>query len=186
MKIEDSERQIIWGSLLGGASLIKPKLGKNYYLAFRSSNADWIEYKIQELKDFFWELKGTKQGNTYRCQTIALPYFTELRKVFFQENKRKIDIDILSLLTAEGIAVWFLDGGGKTGRGNQNAYLNTTLFGEQGTQIIQNFFNEIIEIPCQINKNKERRRIVFSLEGTLELFKIIAGEFPTFMEYRLD
>ena len=83
-----------------------------------------------------------------------------------------------------GIAVWFLESGSKTGRDNKNAYINTTKFGEEGTKIIHQFFNEV-DMYCNVNRDGSRIKILFTVDGTVSLFETIACRFPEFMLHRL-
>lgn len=93
-------------------------------------------------------------------------------------------MDVLDGLRDIAIAIWFLDGGSKTGRNRKNAYINTTKFGENGTNIILEYFNSM-DIFCNINKDGKRFKILFTVEGTVKLFKIIAHQFPVFMHDRI-
>jgi hypothetical protein len=90
----------------------------------------------------------------------------------------------LDALQDTGLAVWFLDGGSKTGRGRKNAYINTTRFGREGTEIILQYFNEV-DMACHINKDNRRWKVLFTVEGTVCLLKTIAHRFPNFMYHRL-
>jgi len=63
------------------------------------------------------------------------------------------------------LATWFSDGGSKTGRNKKNAYINTTKFGEEGTQTILRYFQEI-GMDCTVNHDKNRLKVLFSVDGT--------------------
>jgi hypothetical protein len=182
--IHNFQSQVLIGTVLGGSSLVKPPKGLNYYLSMRSKDDKWLIYKMSEMKEFFPEIKCRKYGNTYRCNSSCNPLITSFYYNLYEENKRKIKMSLLDTLTDTGIAIWFLDSGGKTGRNKKNAYINTTKFGKEGTDIIMQYFNEI-ELFCNINHDGNRLKVLFSVKGTESLFRIIAHRFPKFMYYRI-
>lgn len=178
------QSQILIGSVLGGSSLVKPPKGVNYYLSMRSNNDKWLMYKIAEMPDFFSNCNISCYKGTFRCNSCCHKKITEFHETLYENSKRKIKMDILDILTDTGIAVWFLDSGGKTGRNKKNAYINTTKFGQEGSELIKKYFNEI-SIPCNINHDGNRLKILFTVKGTEDLFKVIAHRFPTFMFDRI-
>lgn len=180
----DFEHQILIGTILGGSSLVKPPKGKNYYLSMRSKNERWLMYKMAEMPSFFRDQKVRLYNGTYRANSSCLPGLTEIRDGLYDGNKRKISMAILDSLRDIALAIWFLDGGSKTGRGRKNAYINTTKFGMDGTKIVLQYFNEV-GMPCNTNKDGERLKVLFTVEGTIILFKTIAHRFPVFMYNRL-
>ena len=180
----DFENQIIIGTILGGSSLVKPPKGKNYYLSMRGQNENWLKYKMAEMPSLFQKNSVRLYGKTYRANSSCSKSLSKIKKSLYDENRRIISMEILDRLRDIGLAVWYLDGGSKTGRERKNAYINTTKFGKDGSQIIQKYFSEV-GMNCTINKDGERTKVLFSVEGTEVLFKTIAHRFPSFMYYKL-
>lgn len=181
---QNFQSQVLMGTVLGGSSLLKPPKGINYYISMRSQNDKWLFYKMAEMPDYFTESKIHKYGNTFRCNSCCSSKITDLYEELYEDNKRKIKMSLLDPLTDTGIAIWFLDSGGKTGRGKKNAYINTTKFGQEGSKIVMQYFNEL-GMQCKINHDGNRLKVLFSVSGTNCLFKIIAHRFPTFMYHRV-
>ena len=182
----DWQEQIVIGTVLGGSSLTKPPKGKNYYLSMRGKDERWLRYKLSELNRYYTDPNALQNYNgTFRANTPCLPKLTTLHKRLYDEDGRDLKEEVLDLLMDIGIAIWYLDGGGRTGRGKKNAYLNATKFGENGAKIVVDFFSSL-DMPCSINKSKARIRVLFTVKGTEELFKLIAHRFPVFMYYRLE
>jgi hypothetical protein len=178
------QHQVLIGTILGGSSLVKPPKGKNYYLSMRSKNEKWLRYKMAELHTYYEGKDLHQYGNTYRANSMCSPHLTELQSELYQGNGRQIEMRTLDLLRDIALAIWYLDGGGKTGRGRKNAYLNTTKLGEEGTEVALKYFNEI-GVPCRINHDGNRLKLLFTVDGTQTFFKIIAHRFPQFMYSRL-
>jgi len=176
--------QILLGTILGGSSLVKPPNGKNYYLSMRSQNEKWLCYKMQEMQSLFKFSNINWYTNTYRCNSCCSRELTELHDYIYEENRRRITMEIIDPIRDIGLAVWYLDSGSKTGRGKKNAYINTTKFGENGTLIIKKYFNEV-GMACNINKDGKRLKILFTVDGTKKLFKVISPCIPFFMEHKI-
>lgn len=184
----DWQDQIVVGTVLGGASLVKPPKGSNCYLSMRGKEANWLLHKMKQLPKYFDSdpSKLHAYGNSNRCNSKCSPKLTDLHNVLYSGNKRTISMEVLDPLRDIGLAIWFIDGGGKTGRNKKNAYFNTTKYGEEGTTIVHKYFN-LCGLDCTINKNgKDRWRILFDVESTERLFKTIAHHFPPFMWNRLE
>lgn len=178
--ISSWHRDIIVGTILGGSSLTKPPKGINYYLSMRSCNPLWLTYKTQELEKYFSGVNLIKDGTTYRCNSHCSEDFTYLHDIMYQEQKRVLTEKILYPMMDIGLAIWFLDGGGKTGREKKNLYLNTTKIGKEGTDLAVTYFNEM-DLKCKPTISNNRIRILFSVKGSLGFMKIIAHRIPEFM-----
>jgi hypothetical protein len=176
--------QVLIGTILGGSSLVKPPKGINYYLSMRSQNELWLEYKMQQMSDLFSSPKINWYNNTFRCNSSCSEKLTVYYNEMYDGNRRKITMSLLDKLKDIGIAVWFLESGSKTGRNRKNAYINTTKFGEDGTKIVHQYFNEV-DLECNVNRDGKRIKVLFTVEGTLNLFRVIAHEFPKFMLHRI-
>jgi len=179
-QLSSRQKEIIVGTVLGGSSLVKPPLGKNYHLSMRDSNNLWLLYKIEELQGCFRNNNLIKDGKTYRCSSICSEAFTELYKTLYKDGKRHITNEIIEPMHDIGLAIWFIDGGGMTGRNKKNAYLNSTKFGMDGSKMISDYFNSM-EIGCNINQSNERIKVLFTVEGTERFLKIVTPAFPPFM-----
>lgn len=178
------QRQIVIGTVLGGSSLVKPPKGVNYYLSMRSTDEKWLRYKMAELSQLFLNQTLYRCGNTFRANSVCSESLTELHAALYDGRKRQVTSTILDPLRDIGIMIWYLEGGGKTGRNRKNAYLNVTKFGESGAAIIKQYF-EAVELSCAINHNRNRLRILFSVQGTEGLIRIIGHLIPTYMQHKI-
>jgi hypothetical protein len=178
-----TQKQIVIGTILGGSSLIRPKKGINFYLAMASNDPTWLAYKMEELSQYFPKKTLSSDHNTYRCTSSCSEIFSSLYNDLYKNGSRYVSKELLDGLRDIALAIWFLDGGGKTGRGQNNAYLNVTRL-YQSIEEIQFYFNDM-GMSCNLNSSQGRNRLVFSVEGTNRLLKTIAHRFPNFMSVRL-
>lgn len=179
-QIKESQKQFLYGTILGGSSIIKPDRGKNCYLAMRDHNETWLRYKIEVLKEFFKIDTNTvkKDKNTFRCYSVAYPIFNDIYKMFYKDGLKTVNSSILEILTDEAWMVWLLDSGRKSKR---KAYLRTHKFGETGTKIICDYFNSL-DCPCTVHLCRNRYEIIFNNQGSNQLFSVIEAKMPEFMK----
>ena len=177
--LKDIQKQVIYGTILGGSSIIKPNRGKNCYLAMRDSNSLWLSYKIEILEDFFKIDQNTikKDKSTYRCYSVAYPVFNEIYDSFYLDDNKIITKEILETLSDEAWMVWFIDAGRKTKR---KIYLRSNKFGHEGTQTIVDYFNSL-DCSCELHQYRGRFEIVFDNKGSHAFLSIIAHKIPNFL-----
>jgi hypothetical protein len=182
--LKESQKQTLFGTILGGSSIIKPDRGKNCYLAMRDSNSIWLQYKIEILSDFFKIDKNTikQDKNTFRCYSVAYPIFNEIHAKFYKDGEKFVNKDILEILSDEAWMTWFLDAGRKSKR---KAYLRTHKFGEEGTKFIADYFNSL-DCDCEAHQSRSRHEIIFSNKGAFELLKYVAPKIPACMLQYFD
>jgi len=190
------QKNIITGTVFGGSSLLKQKNAVNYQLHMAHQNSMWLKYKIQELADCFTldttkPIKEcpiiTKKNNkivrvskTFRCQSRALEALTEMHDLLYDGDQRIVTAHTLYPLQDIGLAVWFLESGGRTGRDYRNLFLNSTRLGEKSTDFVVTYFNEM-GIECHKYTAPHRIRIIFSTDASEKFLKIIAHRIPACM-----
>ena len=177
--LKESQKQTLYGTILGGSSIVRPDRGKNCYLAMRDNNKLWLDYKIEVLSDFFKiDTQTVKQDkNTYRCYSVAYPVFNDVYRIFYQEGKKIITKEMLDILSDEAWMTWFLDAGKRSKR---KAYLRTHKFGLEGSQTIADYFNSL-DCDCEVHTARDRHEIVFSNKGAFEFLKYVAPKIPSCM-----
>jgi hypothetical protein len=182
--LKSTQRQMLYGTILGGSSVIRPARGKNCYLAMRDQDELWLSYKIEVLKDFFKIDSNLikKEKNTSRCYSVSYPIFNLAYDTFYEEGVKRVTPEILEILTDEAWMVWFVDAGRKV---ENTAYLRTQKFGEQGTALIAEYFNSV-DCECAPSQIRGRHEIVFTKKGTISYLEIIAPVLPNFLIKKYD
>jgi len=179
-QITDRQRQILYGTILGGSSIIMPVKGKNCYLAMRDKNKEWLKYKVDFLSNLFKMDDNTikKDVTTYRAYSVAYTVFNDMHDIFYKKGVKTITREILDTLTDQAWMVWFVDGGRKE---KNRCYLKTQKFGEQGSNIVVDYFTSL-ECDCELRKFRGRSEIAFSENGSNEFMKVISSCLPSFIE----
>ncbi len=173
------QRQIVIGSLLGKAYITKINR-KNYFLTIPESvDINWLRYKAIILGGTDGDF--VKDGKRTLWRSKCDPIWNKIREEFYDNCSKTITMRILDELYDEGLCVWFLDRGSFL---NRKLLLRTTSFGENGNIIIAKYFNEV-GIPCEIKKERNTGKILFTDKGTFEFLKLVRRVIPNFMSYRL-
>ncbi len=177
-KIDDDVKQIIYGGLLGSMFLCHGSKHDYVTIKHASKHEEWLNIKAEALQGFASKKAFYQYKNTVSWRSVAHPYFSHLRTRFYDEDQKVITMDWLDQLRDLAISVWFGDAGHMTGRHQRNASLRTQPYGEKGNEIIAKYFNEV-GMQCSMNRQRHSYVIVFTVEGTRNLFKLIANSFPS-------
>lgn len=175
--MNDWQKQIILGSLLGNGYIVKPKQGNNPFFGLTAGdNEKWFAYKISEISNL-----GTNKAlydNGKRWRSRCSEEWKELQKLCYKNGKKHIKMEWLDLLRDIALVIWF----GDKGRfiSNNKIALNTYAFGLQGNRIIEQYFNEV-DMPCEFKCIRETGKIVFTNEGTREFFRITGHLMPNYI-----
>lgn len=174
--------QIIYGSLLGGAYISSPKTAVNRFLTIPSikGDLDWLKYKAFKIQRARGLLVQDRERWVWR--STCNPFWNEMYDKFYDLNGKMVKMEIMDSLCDDALAVWFLDKGFFASK--NRICLRTTRFGYEGNLIMRQFFNEV-GIPCEIRKERNTGRILFTEAGTRIFIDTIRRVVPEFMAYRL-
>lgn len=178
--LDNWERQIIYGALLGNAFIVDPPKGLHCYLVIRQSKRQDItafQYKAAELRAFARQSPIYSDAHDYRWTSISHQDFDFIRDFCYRDKKKNVTMDWLNELRDVSLMVWYLDRGfykeGKLGLNISN------LKGAQ--PVICQFFNEVY-MPCHLEGSK----LVFDDKGQEKFLKTIAIRTPKPLLYRLE
>lgn len=172
MNLTTDQRQVIIGTLLGNGRLESSSDGP--YLLMKSRDKLWLSSKAHILSDIE-QANWVSRGNYY-WRSIADPVFDEFDDLLYDGNNKIVRMEVLDVLQGLGVMVWYSDVGCLVGRNRKNACMRMQAFGKS-TEIAVQFFNEV-SAPCRINTVRNKPVIVFALEGTIMLMKIIGTLLP--------
>lgn len=171
--LDKRQQQIIYGTVLGGSSIVKPPKGKNCYLSMRGKNDKWLEYKFLELKGIFTDAPFTIE-KTFRLHSMCLPMFSELKNIFYKGNERCLKGICLESLSDAAFAVWFGDAGRWV---KDRIIMNTHIWGKNGTKIIKNYFKSFGHQP-KIIQDMGYYRVSLDPIGSKWFWKIAEPQLP--------
>jgi recombination protein RecA len=112
-----SQRQIelIIGSLLGDAYLVKTTKGFAFRVNHGLKQKEYVDWKFTILENLV-NSPPNSSVNCYYFRTVSHPYFEYLRYKFYPEGKKILPLDLVEQnFTPFAVAVWIMDDGTKCG-----------------------------------------------------------------------
>ncbi len=183
------QKQVIIGSLLGDASLQKPKNGVNYHFSISHclKQREYLEYKRQLLIPYSAEAdmysKLDKRYNhvytTYRFHTKSHPYLTELEKLFYTDRQKKIPLTLIEQIEPIAVAMWYLDDGSVAKRTHSIA---SVCFEFEEVKEACEIISAKFDLNCYPHTDK---RIFIASESDKKFISLIEPFTPTSMRYKL-
>lgn len=187
--LSEEEKQIILGSTLGDASILRTgkENSSNCYFKFthgkkQKEYAMWkqnyIERLVSKSSDRVQIDKRTNNENiTFQVCTYSNPVFNQYREMFYKENKQ-VSKEVLNLLKPLGIAVWYQDDGCYS---NGKIYIATCGFDNSSLENIKNWFFEKYNIKVTIHKSKS---IYIWKKDNCKFFNIVKNFICPILKYK--
>jgi len=200
-------RGTIIGIVIGDGCLNKPTSKSNSRLSLGHSikQENYLKHKFERInqllkidykykKLFRFNKKTKKTYPVIQGSTRVHRYFTKLRKLMYNsEGKKIINEKILSYLTNEGLAYWYMDDGGlnvklRKDKGYiRQAFISTQNFSLEEHQVIIDWFKEEHDIDCRAYKHgRGKYRLTFNATNAKKLFSIIEPYILPEFSYKLD
>lgn len=177
-KITHAQKFLIIGTILGGSSIVRPKKGKNCYLSMRNKDMQWLKFKSEQIKDLASPSPMTIE-KTNRWHSVCYPLFNDFYAMFYENGKRKLKEKDLQLLHDSSMAIWYGDSGKYNGK---NIIFNTHIWGESGTQLINEYF-ESLDWSSFVFLERKNHRIKLDKKSSEEFIKITSQYLPEYKKF---
>ena len=137
LRLSDVQREMLVGILLGDACLETQNAGRTYRLKIEQgvAHADYVRHLYEVLRDWVLSPPRPKQGQTRGVTTINLAFQTvshdelaEFGELFYRDRRKIVPENIGALLTARGLAYWYMDDGSMKSRQSKGVLFNTHAF----------------------------------------------------------
>lgn len=190
------QKEILIGLILGDGFL--QTTGKNnarLRLEHSAKQKSYIEWKYEVLKNFMQAPpKYLKRHNPvwqrtyfyYRCQTHATPYLGKLRRSFYDGNRKRVPLNIGSLLKSpQSLAVWYMDDGSYYHR-DKMAEIYLSCYSIEEVQRLAGVLEANFGLKPKI-KIKKKKYTVFSFDvlQTKRLIEIVKPHIIPSLEYKI-
>ena len=137
LRLSDVQREILVGILLGDACLETQNAGRSYRLKIEQGirHADYVQHLYSVLRDWVLSPPRPKQGQTRGVTTLSLAFQTVSHRelsfygeLFYRDRRKIVPEDVGELLTARGLAYWFMDDGSMKSSESKGVLFNTHAF----------------------------------------------------------
>lgn len=135
--------------------------------------------KTEELGVLFPGRPSLDSGERgFRVRTRCLADLDRPLEILYRDGRRCCSDEVLHPLRDIGLAVWLADGGGSCGRGGKLAFLNTTRLGADGAEAAERYFRCDLDLDCHTTVSGNRRRLIFTADGTEGLMSVVSHCLP--------
>lgn len=143
---------------------------KQYVMWLYEKLSDLCRTKPQQRKD-------TKQ---WYFSTRALEELTELKKVFYSHRRKRVPLEVASLITSPlSIAIWYMDDGTLDYRpkSHYNFRLSTDAFTETGNQLLVDMLKVNFGVSASsfssLCRGQEYQRLYIGLKGRDDFLDLV-------------
>ena len=179
------QKSLIIGCILGDGHLRKIKGRKWAFLEINHSikAKDYVDWKYQILKDICKSCPKERiagKRKAYRFFTQEHPEIDELYQKFYKDGKKIVpkNFELNPLI----LAVWYMDDGSKTKKGD--VYLNSQQFDWKSQRRLLHALR-MMGIRARMNKDKKYWRIRIYKESIPKFLEIIKPYLHPSMKYKV-
>nr|YP_009729356.1 putative LAGLIDADG homing endonuclease [Caulerpa ashmeadii]QHQ73268.1 putative LAGLIDADG homing endonuclease [Caulerpa ashmeadii] len=161
------QKDIIFGTLLGDASLQTQNKGQTYRYKFCQSNIhrEYFHHLIQELKP--WMHKNShfnRERNIWENETLAHTKWNVWNHIFYEKNKNSLrkkrvpkNKDLELYLTPRAIAYWFMDDGGLLASNSKGIVFYTQAFPTKEVKRLGEYLYHQYSLETWVKFNKKNQ-----------------------------
>ncbi len=194
LKLNQEQREILIGILLGDAHLETQDNGRTYRLKIEQSIAhkDYVDHLYEKFRE--WVLtppqvrttvtKGVLTNN-YRFQTLSHGAFRFYAHQFYKDGRKCIPRLIHRWLKPRSIAYWFMDDGSMKSSTSKGIILNTHSYTKGEVQKLIQCLNNKYRIDAWIRKQKDGNQIYISGRSFERFYEIVRTYIIESMLYKL-
>ena len=180
---DSQQRELIVGSLLGDATLLRTTSGFCFRVHHGLEQRGLVDWKYAGLAQFV-RTAPKQSGNGYYFRTVSHPWFTELREQFYQNGRKVVPIRLLENdLSAVGLAVWIMDDGAADGK---QLRINTQSFLTEEVEHLCRFLRAKFGIEMTVNRDKMKPRLRCKAASMERLRTIVRDHTIPDMLYKLS
>lgn len=186
--------QLLLGSMLGDGCISTKGLSKHhrFSLAHSEKQLEYITFKHEIFKQYkldnklsYYIIKNERYKNgefrEFRFKTKGHKIFDKYRMLFYPEGK-KIVPDRINKLEAEGLAIWFMDDGYRTGNNLKGAMFSTSGFSKEDVIKLKDLLENKFKLKCSIHARNE---IYIWVQSVPRLIELISPFIVPSMKYKV-
>ena len=192
IKIDDFQKAVIIGSILGDGNLSSNWSKTNYRLKISHSlkQSQYVWWKYEILKNLvLTKPQVYDKTKSISFRTISHSKLSEFYKLFYPNGKKVIPNNIKELMKNPiVIAVWFMDDGNirKVKEKVYGYYLNTQSFSLGENKILIKALKNNFDVDSMIMKNQGKYRIYIGARGKEKFSQLLKDLVITSMKYKIS
>lgn len=194
IKLNDEQREILVGTLLGDGHLETQNKGRTFRLKVEHSinqkdYTDWLYEKFKNLTLTSPQVKEQKiNGKLYQkywFSTVSNGAVRFYAQQFYQSGKKVVPKFIAKMVTPLSLAVWFMDDGSLKYKFHRARIINTQCFNELDLKRLQDMLSKKFNINTTLRNQKEGKQIYIPSTDIEKFVSIIKPYIHKSMEYKI-
>ncbi len=190
LELSDLQRETLVGLLLGDAHLETQNRGRTYRLKF--------EYSVEQsayanhLYDTFksWvrtppQLKLDPTHHNIWFQTVSHGAFRFYAQQFYEEKRKRVPQLIHKILTARGIAYWYMDDGSIKSHESKGVLFNTQGFAQDDVKRLVDCLRRSFDLEASPRRQEEGLQIYVSGTSYDRFREIVDPHILPTMRYKI-
>ncbi|MBI2036718.1 hypothetical protein HYT17_03755 [Candidatus Microgenomates bacterium] len=183
LKLSKNQLMLVIGSLLGDGYLDQTTRGYSLRIHHGIMQKEYVDFKYHLIKSFV-NSPPKQSGNAYYFRTISHPILVDLRKLFYEKQKKVLPKVFLERnFSPFALAIWIMDDGSADGR---QLRINTQSFTLEENLWLINFLQAKLGILATINQDKRKYRLRIKASSMDLLKKLILPSIIPSMLYKLS
>lgn len=191
------DRGFVVGCIIGDGHLRERDSSVTLSMVHCSKQKDYLEWKVKKLSRILSNGKAAKirkiSNNGYDGYTWEKghKYLRILYKWIYKNKVKTVSRYILNFLTAEAVAVWYMDDGSlsykkRDGEIHAREFTLNTYLSVEENQVIVDYFKEVWGIEFKIVKSKNHYRLRCGGREGWKLIKLVKPYIIPCMLYKID
>lgn len=181
----ERQLQIIYGSLLGDASISNGKKGiydceSIFELHHCAKQKEYLFWKYDELKNLCRSMPKEDDIGRWRLRTFHHPFFSNLRKQWYPNGTKCVKSEFLDKLGSLGLAVWYMDDG------TRSLKISTCAFSETDHEILIEWLKNKFDIRSRMAVYSGYRVLLIKLESRNNFLDIVKPYIVPCLRYKVE
>ena len=189
------KQEILFGLLLGNASLQSYTGGKTWRIRFSQANVDYLFHLYSVFEEHVKTPPKESISDSghikWTFNTTVDPLGLKFSKLFYKKNKRKKKMpsrkDLELYLSPIGLAYWFMDNGSLKSNAIKcvSYYLCTDCFNLDELKVIREVFKEKYDIDINFHKQRSNYRVYIPKRESKKFYNLIEKHVYISLRYKL-
>lgn len=186
--LNNYQKDILIGTLLGDSGLYKEGWAKNYRLQIEQGDKqkDYLFWKFDIFRNCcFSEPSYQNRNKSWRIRTLSHDEFNRYASEFYRDKKKVIPQSLIHYLNPLVLAVWFMDDGALGPRG-EGYIINTQSFSYKENEYLRLCLEKNFALKkISIHKDKQWWRLYIKKRFMNDFRNLISSYIISSMRYKL-
>ena len=177
LKLSETQKSILFGTLLGDGHLETQDNGKTYRLKIEHSTkqndyTDWLHNQLKEWIRGGVYKKNKKNREYVGFTTYSHKEFRAYAELFYDNfGKKRIPKIFRELIDPLSLAIWFMDDGSLKSLRHRTYIIHSLGFQRKDLELVQDSLLKKFNIESSLHKQKGKYLRIYILSKSAEMFE---------------